>query len=58
MKTVYITVKLTLLDEADVDEVVQEMDYTFKYGDQITDTEITAIVSATERERRWIKGNG
>ena len=58
MKTVYITVKLVLVDEADVDEVVQEMDYSFKYGDQITDTEITTIVSETDTERRWIKGNG
>lgn len=58
MKTVFITVKLVLVDEADVDEVVQEMDYSFKYGDQITDTEITTIVSETDRERRWIKGNG
>lgn len=58
MKTVYITVKLTLLDEADVDQVVQEMDYAFEYGNQIADTEITEIVSVTDRERRWIKGNG
>ncbi len=58
MKSVYITVRLDLADEADVDEVVQEMFYNFEYGNDILDTEITGIVSETDTERRCIKGNG
>lgn len=55
-KTVYVTVKLTIADEVDVNEVVENMDYNFsylagspeegketyfgKYGEAIYDTEI------------------
>ncbi len=58
MKSVYITVRLDLADEADADEVVQEMDYKFEYGNDILSHEITDIVSNTDTEKRWIKGNG
>lgn len=58
MQYIYVTVKLTLQDDCDPDYVVQEMDYAFKYGNDIVDTEITDIVSVTDRCRRWIKGNG
>ncbi len=58
MKSIHITVRLDLTDEADVDEVVQEMFYKFEYGNDILDTEITDVVSNTDTEKRWIKGNG
>ena len=42
-KHVYITVKLDLVEDADIDEVIQEMDYSFSHGDDITGTEIMGI---------------
>jgi|SanBayMetagenome_1026888.scaffolds.fasta_scaffold75082_2 hypothetical protein len=55
-KTVYVTVKLTVADEADVNEVLENIDYNFsyivgsppegeekyfsQYGEAILDTEI------------------
>lgn len=40
MKTVTLTVKLTLADGVDVEEVLNEMDYEFVHGTDIVDTEI------------------
>jgi hypothetical protein len=42
-KIVYVTVKLVLADEADVGEVVNEMDYDFSYENDILSTEIVAV---------------
>jgi hypothetical protein len=42
MKQVSVTVLLTIKDDADPQEVVQEVDYTFNHED-IIDTEITEI---------------
>lgn len=43
MKTVYITVKLTLDDNANIDEVIGEMDSTFSYENAIIDSEIMDV---------------
>lgn len=45
MKTIYIKVKIELKDDANVEEVVQEMHYQFEYGDFITNTEIVEILT-------------
>lgn len=58
-KTVYVTVKLVVADEADVNDVVENMDYNFSaligtkneaagtyftmYGEAILDTEIVSV---------------
>jgi hypothetical protein len=42
-RTVELTVRLTLSDECDVAEVLQEMDYSFEYDGAIVDTEIVDV---------------
>lgn len=39
-RTVEVTVRLTLTEECDVAEVLQEMDYSFSFNETILDTEI------------------
>jgi len=36
MKVVYVTTRIEINDEADPDEVVQEMDYRFKHPDIVS----------------------
>jgi len=40
---IHVTVALYLDEDADVSEVVAEMDYDFKYEDQIRDMEIIDV---------------
>ena len=58
-KTVYVTVKLVIADEADVNAVIENMDYNFsaeigspsaegetyfsQYGEAVLDTEIVSV---------------
>jgi hypothetical protein len=42
-RTVEVTVRLTLTDECDVAEVLQEMDYSFEHEGAIVDTEIVDV---------------
>ena len=44
MKTVYVTVKVVVQDDTDVDELVTELDYEFKYPAIVS----TEIVDYTE----------
>ncbi len=40
---VYVLVKIDMVEDADIQEVIQEMDYSFSHGDDITGTEIIGI---------------
>ena len=42
-KVVNVVVKLVIEDEADVDEVIYNMDYDFKHEDDIIETEIVSV---------------
>ena len=42
-RMIHVTVALYLDEDADVSEVVAEMDYDFKYEDQIRDMEIIDV---------------
>ena len=42
-KTIEVTVKLTIREDADVSTLVSEMDYNFTHGNDIVDTEIVDV---------------
>ena len=48
-KVVNVVVKLVIDDEADVDEVLANMDYDFTHEDDIIDTEIVSVYDMGEK---------
>jgi hypothetical protein len=50
MKMIHITVALYLSDDADVDQVVAEMDYHFEYENQIKNMEVVNVKTDFEDE--------
>ena len=42
-KMIHVTVALYLKEDADVDQVIAEMDYDFDYEDQITGMELVDV---------------
>jgi len=45
MKDIFITVRLTLRDDVDEHEVINEMDYSFSHKEDILDSEIVDLQS-------------
>lgn len=42
-KMIHVTVALYVLEDADIDQVIAEMDYDFDYKDQITGMELVDV---------------
>jgi hypothetical protein len=48
MKTIYVTVKLQIVDDADAHDVVSECDYSFTH-EQIANSEITGVTDEDDQ---------
>ena len=56
-RIIYATIKLTVKDSADVDEITSEANYNFEHSD-ILDTEWIATMDGQERQVSFTKEGG